>query len=434
MTRQIPMGERLWLTCTILFAWSIATLADEKPSGFSPQKLEAIPAALKKAVEKKQVAGASALIARNGQIVHRTTVGLQDIEANKPISEDTLFRIASMSKPITSVAVMILVDDGKLKTTDPLSKFVPEFKEMKVLVPSKDGKSYELVDAKREITIHDLLTHSSGITYRLINKPFVANMYIKAGVSDGLSETPGTMADNVKKLAKMPLVCQPGSAWEYGLNTDVLGHVVEVVSGKSLEEFFRERIFEPLKMNNTFFNVPLEKRSKLSALYSVNPDKSLAAVGNKPVVLGPIVYSATYSSHSDNRYFSGGAGLVSSVRDYFRFCQMMLNRGELDGTRVLKPETVERMIRNQLGEVRIMGPVPGVMGYGFGILTKEGKDASKDPAAVGTYSWGGAFGTSFWIDPQNQLVGVFMMQSFPPDFTLANEFKRLTYEAMTAEK
>jgi CubicO group peptidase (beta-lactamase class C family) len=228
----------------------------------------------------------------------------------------------------------------------------------------------------------------------------------------------------------MPLVCQPGTAWEYGLNTDVLGHVVEAVSGKSLEEFFRERIFQPLKMNDSFFNVPKDKRSNLSALYSIGPDKAIARVGDKPVTLGPVVYSATYPLHDDNKYFSGGAGLVASLGDYYRFCQMMLNRGELDGARVLKAETVDRMVQNQLGEVRLQGPMGGVMGYGFGIVDDKSKDASKDPAGVGTYSWGGAFGTLFWVDPKTDLIGVFMTQTFPPDFTLATEFKKLAYEAI----
>ncbi len=404
---------------------------DAKAAGFAPEKLERIPAALKEAVDKKHLAGGSALIARKGKIVHFTTVGKQDIEENVPLTEATIFRIASMSKPITSVAVMILVEDGKLSVTDPLSKFVPEFKDMKVLIPAKDGKSYEIVKANREITIHDLLTHSSGISYRLLDKPFISKLYADAGVSDGLVETPGTVGDNVRKLARLPLACQPGAAWEYGLNTDVLGHVVEVVSGKSLEEFCRERIFQPLKMNDTCFILAKEKHGRLSALYAAEPDKTIARVGTEPVTAGSAVYSATYSTRADSKYHSGGAGMVTTSGDYFRFCRMMLNRGELDGVRVLKPETVDRITRNQIGDLSI--PMPGfsgAMGYGFGILTEKGKDANKDPAAVGTYSWGGAFGTYFWVDPKNELIGVFMSQVFPPDFTLAQEFKRLTYEAL----
>jgi CubicO group peptidase (beta-lactamase class C family) len=394
-------------------------------------KLNAVSALLQKAAADKKMAGGSALVAHNGKVVYRANAGWQDIEGKVPVADGTIFRIASMSKPITSVAVMILVDDGKLATADALSKYVPEFKEMKVLVPDKDGKSYQTVPAAREITIHDLLTHSSGITYRLMNKPFIGKLYEEAGVADGLSETPGRIGDNVKKLAKLPLVCQPGSAWEYGLSTDVLGHVVEVVSGKTLEEFCRERIFGPLKMDDTWFILPKEKRSRLAALYEVGKDKGLTRVGDRPAGgMGGPVFTATYSTNDGSKYFSGGAGLVSTAGDYFRFCQMMLNRGELDGARVLKAETVDRMTRNQLGEVRIAFPGNDLMGFGFGVLSEKSKEGTKDPAGVGTYGWGGAFGTFFWVDPKNRLVGVFMTQVFPPDFTMAQEFKKLTYEAL----
>jgi CubicO group peptidase (beta-lactamase class C family) len=337
-----------------------------------------------------------------------------------------------MTKPITSVAVMILADEGKLKVTDPLSKFLPAFKSMKVLVVSKDGKSHELVDAAREITIHDLLTHSSGITYRLMNKPILGKMYVDAGVSDGISDTEGTVAQNIDKLAKLPLTCQPGAAWEYGLNTDVLGVVVETVSGKSLQDFIRERICVPLKMNDSWFILPKESRSRLSSLYLTAG--GLSKVGGKPFVQDSIVFSANYPLNDSSKYHSGGGGMSATLGDYYRFCQMLLNRGQLDGVRVLKEETVSQMTRNQLGDVRIQFPGNDLMGYGFGILSEKGKEATKDLAGVGTYGWGGAFGTYFWIDPKNELIGVFMCQAFPPDFGLAQEFKRLTYEAVNSAK
>jgi len=403
---------------------------DAKAAGFSKEGLDRIPAFLKEAVAKKQIAGASALIARHGKVVHVSTAGMQDLEGKVPITEATIFRIASMSKPITSVAVMILVDEGKLKVTDPLSKFVPEFKNMKVAVQSKDGTTFETVAAKREITIHDLLTHSSGITYGLLNKPIVSKIYADAKINDGLMESSGTIGDNVKQLAKLPLCCQPGAAWEYGLNTDVLGYVVEVASGKTLDEFLRERLFKLLKMNDTHFMLPKDKRSRLSGLYTVGPDKNLARFGETLFALGAMRVSATYPTKDDGKYYSGGAGLVSTLGDYFRFSQMLLNKGELGGTRILKAETVAEMTKNQLGELRISFPGHDLMGYGFGVLSEKGKEVGKELAAAGAYSWGGAFGTNFWIDPKNDLVGVFMIQSFPPDFTLATEFKKLTYEAM----
>lgn len=424
------------LSCLILILVSQASQTprgDVKAAGFSLEKLELIPAFIKDVVDKKQIAGASGLIARHGKVVYVTSVGMQDAEANVPLTGSSVHRLASMSKPITSVAAMILIEDGKLHPSDPLSKFVPEFKEMKVLVPTKEGNSYELVNAKRDITIHHLLTHTSGITYRFFNKPFVGKMYTEAGVCDGLVETQGSLGSNVRKIAKLPLVCQPGEAWEYGLNTDVLGHVIEVVSGQSLEQFCRERLFGPLKMNDTTFALPKEKQTRLCALYAIGVDKKISRVGNDSAKTGDLIYSATYPLHKGT-YCSGGAGLVSTPDDYFRFCQMLLNHGELEGARVLKAETVERMTQNQIGDLPIMFPGAGSFGYGFGVLTDKGKEQGKDPASVGTYSWAGAFGTYFWVDPKNELIGVFMTQVSPPDFALLLGFKRLTYEAMTVTK
>ena len=409
------------------------TVHGEDKGGLSQEKLKGVTTLLNNAHDKKQIPGGAALVFRRGH-THTSTVGYRDIEGKALLQPDTLFRIASMSKPITSVAVMMLVEDGKLKVDDSLSKFVPEFKDMKVLVPAKDGKTYVTVKAAREITVHDLLTHSSGITYRLLNKPFVGKMYVDAGICDGLAETDSTLGDNVRKLARLPLVCQPGSAWEYGLNTDVLGHIIEVVSGKSLEEFFRERIFKPLEMNDTYFVLPKEKRTRLAALYMVGADKKLERVGDKPVVLDTVVVSATYPTRDGSKYYSGGAGLVSTIEDYGRFGQMLLNRGELNQVRILKGETVDRMTRNQLGEVRIQFPGNDLMGYGFGILSEMGKEVTKDPSGVGSYGWGGAFGTFFWVDPKNELVGVYMGQTFPPDFTLSTEFKKIVYESLINDK
>jgi CubicO group peptidase (beta-lactamase class C family) len=378
---------------------------------------------------------ADARAVRHGKVVYQTAIGQQDVDGKVPLSTGTLFRMASMSKPVISVVAMQLVEDGKLTLTDPLSKFVPKFKEMRVLVPAKDGKSYELVAANRSITIHDLLTHTSGITYRFFNKPFVGQMYADADVCDGLSETTGTLGDNVRKIARQPLVCQPGPAWEYGLNTDVLGYVVEVVSGQSLEQVCQHRLFQPLKMNDTTFAVPKPKRARLSALFAPGPDKALKQVG--PGIFSAngkgLLYSATYAVRDEATYCSGGAGLVSTLDDYYRFAQMMLNRGELNGVRVLKTETVDQITKNQLGELRVWFPGLTAFGYGFGIVT-EAENKETEPSAVGSYSWAGAFGTLFWVDPKNGLIGVFMAQTSPGDFLFAQQIKRMAYEAMNGAK
>lgn len=409
---------------------------ESQATGFFSEKLQLVPAAIQEAVDQKKIAGGAVLLARHGKVVYQTAIGQQDVEGRVPLKTDTIHRIASMSKPITSVAAMQLVDDGKLKLTDPVSKFVPEFKEMKVLVPAMDGKTYELVAANRPITIHDLLTHTSGITYRFFGKPFVGQMYADAGVCDGLVETSGALGDNVRKIAKQPLVCQPGAAWEYGLSTDVLGYVVEVVSGQSLEQFCQQRLFAPLKMIDTTFAVPKPKRARFSALFASAPGMPLKQVGpgtftGSPM---PLKYSATYPIRDEATYCSGGAGLVSTLNDYYRFCQMLMNRGELDGVRVLKAETVDQMTKNQLGDVRASFPGLTAFGYGFGIVTEVGRNKEIEPSAIGSYSWAGAFGTLFWVDPQNALIGVYMAQTSPADFGLAQRIKKLAYAAMKETK
>ncbi|HEY8506580.1 MAG TPA: serine hydrolase, partial [Gemmataceae bacterium] len=327
----------------------------------------------------------------------------------------------------------ILVEEGKLRLDDPVSKYIPEFADAKVLVvPEEKGAEPKTVPARREVTVRDLLTHTAGLTYRFFNRPHFGKLYADAGVSDGLVETPGTIADNARKLAKLPLVHHPGEGWEYGLNTDVLGRVIEVASGKTLDAFFRERIFEPLKMNDTHFVLPEEKRSRLAAVYTPGKDKTLRRVGKEPVREGELIYSATYPTWGESRYYSGGAGLVSTVGDYHRFLLMLLNGGELDGARVLKPETVREMTRNQIAELSVPFNAHGTgFGYGFGVVTDREK--AKEVASEGTYSWGGFFYTYFWVDPKRELIGILMTQTYPNGhLKLRERFKELTYEALKA--
>ncbi len=410
---------------------------DAREAGFSPEKLANVRAMLERAVAESRISGGVALVARRGKVVELDAIGRRDVESGAPMDESTIFRIASMTKPITSAAVLMLYDEGKLRLDDPVSKYLPEFRAMRVLAASDQAAGLDApastVPAQQEITIEQLLTHTSGLSYRFFDRPRIAPLYVEAAVSDGLSETPGTIGDNVKRLARLPLLHQPGTTWEYSLSTDVLGRLIEVVSGQTLDKFFRERIFTPLKMTDTHFLLPREKRDRLATLYEPSEDQTIRRTGNQIIQNGPLVYSGTYPVWDDGHYFSGGAGLVSTIGDYARFLQMLLNGGTLDGARLLKPETVERMTSHRLGDLRIepWGHGDG-FGYGFGVVTERGK--SEDRAPVGSYSWGGFFYTYFWVDPRNEIIGILMTQTYPSGhLTLREGLKAATYEAIVDE-
>jgi CubicO group peptidase (beta-lactamase class C family) len=401
-------------------------LVTPQEAGFSSKALQQIDALLEQAVERKQIAGAVALLARDGKLGYLRAKGAQDAEAGKAMTTDTLFRIASMTKPVTSVAVMILVDEGRLTVSDPVSKYLPEFKNPKVLIPGSGGDA-KVVPASREITVRDLLTHTSGLTYRFMAQPPFAELYHMADICDGLTRPSFTMAENMRRLASLPLVHQPGSAFQYGLSTDVLGRLVEVISGQGLESFMRKRIFEPLAMNDTYFDLPSEKVNRLAAVYEPGPDQHIRRVGDDPVIKGELAYCVTSPYQGQRGYYSGGAGLTSSTADYARLLQMLLNGGQWNGTRILKPETVREMTSNQIGDLKFMMPASR-FGYGFGIVSAKDKD---EVASVGSYAWGGFYSTMFWVDPQKKLVGVLMTQLFPMEhLTLHQDFKKLAYAAI----
>jgi CubicO group peptidase (beta-lactamase class C family) len=406
---------------------------EAKAAGFEPEKLAAVDGLLKKAVGERQIAGGAVLVARRGKVVYFAASGMQDAEAGVPTVSATIYRMASMTKPITSVAAMMLVEEGKIALDDPIAKFIPEFQHVCVLRPRApaDQPLNEITTAAdTPVTVRHLLNHTSGLTYGFWDRPVLGKLYREAGVADGLIETPGTMAENCRRLAGVPLMFQPGTAWEYGLNADVLGRVVEVASGLPLGDFLQQRIFEPLGMRDTHFVLPAEKQSRLAALYA--PDEAMRArrVGNEPQQVGPLRYSATVPLVKDSQFQSGGGGLVATLGDYARFLQMLLNGGELDGRRVLKPETVAEMTRNQIGEFSPFVLIHGEkFGYGFGVLTEAGK--SQDEASVGSYSWGGIFYTYFLVDPERELVIVSAAQIYPFDhLTLHADVKRAVYGAM----
>lgn len=406
-------------------------LGDAHALGFRPERLLAIDAMLDDAVKAGRIAGGSALVARYGQIAYLHTAGQRDREASLPFTPETIVRIASMTKPITSVAILILADDGKLKLDDPVAKHLPEFARMQVLVPrapGADGPAYTTIPAARPITIHHLLTHTAGLGYGLANSAPLSPLYRDAAVSDGLVQTPGTLAANIQRLARVPLQFHPGESWQYSLATDVLGRVVEAASGQTFGAFCRERIFAPLKMVDTHFLVPEAKRDRLAAVYGVGGDGLAHRTGDQPVQRGALVYSTSYPAWDDGQYESGGAGLCSTLGDYARFLQMLLNNGALDGARVLKPETVEMMTRNQIGDL----PMPDWghgdrFGYGVAVVTQPVAGG----ASEGSFSWGGFFTTYFWADRKRDVIGILFTQTYPAGtLKLRVDLQRLTYEAL----
>ena len=386
--------------------------------GMSSDRLARIDGHLNRTVDQQRVKGIVAMVARKGKVVYHKAFG--NMDEGKAMQKDAIFRICSMSKPITAVAVMMLWEQGLFELNTPLHAFVPEFKDVKVLVKDKaEEKGYKLITAKQPITIRHLLAHTSGISYGFWAQPYVSQFYLDNNVSDGLSVTDGTISEGIKRLAKCPLLFHPGEGWEYGLNNDVLGHVVEVVSGMSFDKYLQKNIFEPLNMKDTFFFVPDEKVSRLAAVYEPAKEGGLKKLARKVVTKGylsttnSLIYSPFYSYNGPKTYFSGGGGLHSTANDYMRFCQMMLNGGEIDGVRILSPTTIDLMIGNHMGDHKIWWmPVEG-MRYGLGFMVITDRYPSASVLPNGTYSWGGFYHTRFYINPKHNLIAMHFSQIYP---------------------
>jgi len=399
-------------------------LPQAKPEsvGLSSDRLERIATTVQRNIDDKRIAGAVTLVYRRGKVVWFKPQGMMDRETAKPMRPDAMFRICSMTKPITSVAVMMLYEEGRFLLEDPVSKYLPEFKNPKVLVKPATGEPYS-IPATHEITIRDLLRHTSGLTYHWNSD--LGPLYVKANVAHGLLPYDGTIEDNVKRLATVPLLFNPGDRWEYSLGVDVLGRLVEVVSGKPLDEFFRTRVFEPLGMKDTYFYPPDNKLDRLATAYTYYADKGLNRFPDTPITEGSTSYSADYPYHGPKKLFAGGAGLVSTTADYLRFCQMMLDEGKTGNTRLLSRKSVELMTHDQLGKI---GPDQG-FGLGFGV------DGVKAPLSElgtpGEFNWGGFFYTGFSIDPKEQMIVIFMAQLHPTgDLTLDRQVHELAYQAI----
>ncbi len=419
--RILPVLLGFLLLSHLVFAQDFAAAKPESV-GLSSERLDRISGAVQRDIDDKRIAGAVTLVIRHNKVAWFKAQGMMDREAAKPMPTDALFRICSMTKPITTVAAMMLYEEGKFLLEDPVSKYLPEFKNAKVFVKPATGEPYTIPAAK-EITIKDLMRHTSGITYQW--NETLGPMYEKANVASGLLQYDGTIGDSVKNLAGLPLLFNPGQRFEYSLGVDVLGRLVEVVSGKPLDEFFRTRIFEPLGMKDSYFFPPDNKVGRLATAYTYYADKGLNRFPDTPITEGPFVYSADYPTRGPKKLFSGGAGLVSSAMDYARFCQMMLDEGKVGNTRLLSRKTVELMTHDQLGKI---GPDEG-FGLGFGI---EGvKTPLSELGSPGSFSWGGFFYTAFSVDPKEQMIVIFMAQLHPTgDLTLDRQVHELAYQAI----
>jgi CubicO group peptidase (beta-lactamase class C family) len=416
------------LVSVLVFA--VAAVAQDLPItkpesvGLSSERLERIASAVQQNIDDKRVAGAVTLVSRRGHVAWFKAQGMADREAGKAMRTDNIFRICSMTKPITSVAVMMLYEEGKFLLDDPVSKYLPEFKNMKVFVKPASGLAYS-IPATKEISIRDLLRHTSGITYQWNSD--LGPLYKEANVPSGLAQYDGTIEDGVKRLATMPLLFNPGERWEYSLGVDVLGRLVEVVSGKPLDEFFRTRIFEPVGMKDTYFFLPQNKIERLATAYTYYADKGLNRFPDTPITEGSFVYSADYPYKGAKKLFSGGAGLNSTAADYMRFCQMLLDGGKVGNTRLLSRKSVELMTSDQIGKINIDEP----FGFGLGFGVNGVRSPLPELGSPGEYDWGGFFYTAFTVDPKEQMIVIFMAQLHPTgDLTLDRRVNVLAYQAI----
>lgn len=407
----------------LITAGCAAEIQRQVSADFLPQRLERIDQAVDQAIADGEIHGAVALIIRNGRVGYHKAFGLADLASGKEMTTDTIFRIASMTKAITSVGAMILYEQGHFRLNDPISNYLPKYADMQIVSEvGGDGSILDTVPASSPIRIIDLLSHTSGISY-----PFIASKlqisYVDAGVIDGMTAKDHTLGDQMEILASQPLLFEPGSEFAYGLSTDVLGHLIEVVSGQTLDRFIAEKITGPLGMTDTYFYLPDDKAPRLATLYAyVDGEGLIVSQGTEADIK---LDDPDYPITGARSYFSGGAGLSSTASDYGRFCQMLLNDGALDSVRILSRKSVElmRTPRTDWDDDQIPD-----FGLGFRVVSDLGK--SGELGSVGAYSWGGAFYTTYWIDPRESLIGVFMSQVRPVSSDISRKFRTLVYQAL----
>jgi CubicO group peptidase (beta-lactamase class C family) len=409
----------------VLSAFATPALANgQSPGtrqGFSVARLTRIDSVLEHAIARGEIAGAVALVTRDGQPVYERAVGWSDREASRRMRVDDIFRIASQTKALTSVGIMALVEEGKLSLRDPVSRYIPAFERTTVAMRTDTGRA--IVPARRRITIRDLLTHTSGISYGVDS--LVGPLYASRGLGPAAgwgwytADKDEPVCTTMERLASLPFVSQPGERFVYGYSTDVLGCVIERVSGQPLDVFLRTRITEPLGMRDTHFFLPAEKRARLATVYASGTDGRAMRAPAGPRGQGDYV-------DGPRRNFSGGAGLLSTARDYARFLQMLLNGGTLDGVRILAPSTVALMTSNQTGSLYSQDGE----GFGLGFSTVERPGANGRVESVGTFNWGGAYASKYEVDPRQRLVLVFMIQQIPDRTDVAMSFPMLVYQAL----
>lgn len=406
------------------------TLTSYAQSGLDAQRTSRIDDVITRHMAAGHIPGATALIIRHGQVVYNKAFGYADVASRKAMETNNIFRIASQTKAITSLGVMILWEEGKFQLDDPVSKFIPAFKSprVKVSFDPKDS-SYTTRPATREITVRDLLRHTSGIAYAAVfSDPQMQAIYAKAGVASGIGTMGSDLKTKINLLAQQPLMHDPGQAFTYGLNTDVLGYLIEIWSGQRLDVFLQQRVFAPLDMQDTYFHLPADKQKKLVTLYEeVN--------GKMQPVTHPIYEGVDpLFPNRQSTYLSGGAGLVSTTADYAKFLTLFLQKGKYNNKTIISPATVALMLTNQLEEGVRPSPLPAQpepfrFGLGFALETKANDHLM--PYNIGTFSWGGAFNSHYWADPKADLIGlVFTQEYLSPYWSIGDEFKVAVYQAL----
>lgn len=428
MTRPRVGTMFLWILLLVASVQSAfgQALARARPEelGMSSERLERLTRAFQGYVDQKQLAGAVVLVARDGRIAYLRAFGAADVEAGQPMREDAIFRIASQSKALISVAAMMLQEEGALLLSDPVSRYLPEFAKTRVAV-AKAGGGYDVVDARRTITIRDLLTHTSGVGYGLGGPS--REQWAAAGIQSWyFADRTEPIGATIARMAALPFEAQPGEQWVYGYSTDILGAVLEKASGLPLDVLLRRRITEPLGMKDTHFFLPASQRARLATVYSAREDGSIERAPSA----GTTVSQGAYLE-GPRASFSGGAGLVSTAHDYARFLQMLLAGGTLDGVRLLSPKSVQLMTVNHLG-TKYSGSGQG-FGLGFSVVTDLG--ARGQPGSLGEFGWGGAYHSSYWVDPLEKLVVVYLTQLIPARAIDDHaRLRALVYQALTTSR